>query len=209
MLTVRARRPILLLLAALITVLAAVGVGVTLAPAAHAARVQNRARASIPAAQRRVGPASTESPCLRPDQTVSTARIAVGFCVATEGEGSASLDTNALIRAVDRGDPGAIDSALAGRTPVVSPTAVDEYLVKGDQQDLDEFLNARGGRVGLPGTPEGAAALQAQAASFGRVLNDGDALIADGAMQEGIPIITNDTRFLRFLDALGYPAETH
>jgi hypothetical protein len=85
MLTARARRPILLLLAALITVLAAVGVGVTVAPAAHAAGVQNRVRAFIPAAQPRVGSTSTRSPCSRPDQTVPAARIAVGFCVAAEG----------------------------------------------------------------------------------------------------------------------------
>jgi hypothetical protein len=84
MLTIRARRPITLFLAALITVLATVGAGVTLAPAAHAASVQNRARAFIPAAQPPVRSTTSGSPCSHPDSIVPAARIMVGFCVATE-----------------------------------------------------------------------------------------------------------------------------
>jgi hypothetical protein len=84
----------------------------------------------------------------------------------------------------------------------VSPTAADEFLSKGSQAALDQFLAERGGAIGLPGTEEGAAALQAQAGGLGRSLRLNDALIAHSAMQEGIPLITGDYRFFRFLDEI-------
>jgi predicted nucleic acid-binding protein len=123
------------------------------------------------------------------------------------GTGSAALDTNVLIRGLDNGELGAVDKALAGRLPNVSPTAASEYLVRGSQETLDQFLAERGGSIGLAGTQEGAAALQAQAAGLGRALGLNDALIAHSAMQEGIPLITGDSQLLRFLNAIGYPAE--
>lgn len=52
-----------------------------------------------------------------------------------------------------------------------------EYLARGSREVLDQFLSERGGSIGLSGTPEGAAALQAQAAGLGRALGLNDALI--------------------------------
>jgi predicted nucleic acid-binding protein len=121
--------------------------------------------------------------------------------------GAAALDTNVLIRGLDNGELDAVDKVLAGRVPNVSPTAVDEYLARGSQARLDQFLAERGGSIGPAGTPEGAAALQAQAASLGRRLGRNDALVAHSAMQQGIPLITGDRQLLRFLVEIGYPAE--
>ncbi len=69
------------------------------------------------------------------------------------------------------------------------------------------FLAERGGRIGPEATPEGISSLQAQATSMGRVLRTGDAAVLHSAMQEGLPLITNDVRFGRFLNAIGYPFE--
>ncbi len=117
------------------------------------------------------------------------------------------MDTNVLIRGLDNGEMDAVDKALAGRAPVVSPTAASEYLIKGSPDALNEFLTARGGSIGAAGTEEGAAALQEQAAGLGRSLGFNDALIANSAMQDGIPLITGDQQLLGFLRAIGYPGE--
>jgi predicted nucleic acid-binding protein len=136
----------------------------------------------------------------------SATRIGVA-AEAAAGRGSAALDSNVLIRGLDNGELGAVDKALAGRLPNVSPTAASEYLARDSQEALNQFLSERGGSIGLAGTQEGAAALQAQAAGLGRALGLNDALIAHSAMQEGIPLITGDQQLLRFLNAIGYPAE--
>jgi hypothetical protein len=100
-----------------------------------------------------------------------------------------------------------VDKALAGRTPVVSPTAASEYLAKGNPNAFSEFLQARGGKIGVAGTTDGAAALRVRAAELGRSLGANDALIAHSAMQEGIPLITGDRQILGFLQAIDYPGE--
>jgi hypothetical protein len=73
--------------------------------------------------------------------------------------------------------------------------------------DVMNFLTERGGRIGSIATPEGIASLQARAASMGRVLRTGDAAVLHSAMQDGLPLITNDVRFVRFLNAIGYLVE--
>jgi len=40
---------------------------------------------------------------------------------------------------------------------------------------------------------------------MGRVLRTGDASVLHSAMQDGLTLITNDVRFGRFLNAIGYP----
>jgi predicted nucleic acid-binding protein len=132
--------------------------------------------------------------------------VNAGVTAANRG-GAAALDTNVLIRGLDKGELGAVDKTLAGRVPNISPTAVDEYLVGGSQARLDQFLAQRGGSIGPAGTPEGAAALQAQAAALGRSLTLNDALIAHSAVQQGIPLITRDRQLFRFLVQVGYPVE--
>jgi hypothetical protein len=69
------------------------------------------------------------------------------------------------------------------------------------------FLSRRAGRIGAEARPEQVTGLQELAAILGRVLRDGDAAVLDSAIQEGLPIITNDQRFYRFMNAINYPNE--
>ena len=77
------------------------------------------------------------------------------------GSGRAALDTDVLIRALYKGELGAVDKVLAGRFPVVSPTAASECLVRGSREMLAEFIRFRGGAIAAAGTEQGAAALRA------------------------------------------------
>ncbi len=115
----------------------------------------------------------------------------------------AALDANALIRAIEKGESGAVDAALAGRQPVVSAQAAKEFLRKGDANALRQFLKARGGRLGAAGTEASAQSLQSQAQTLGRSLKIKDARVAASALREGIPVITRDTSFRNFLNAIG------
>ncbi|EGO63757.1 type II toxin-antitoxin system VapC family toxin, partial [Acetonema longum] len=119
------------------------------------------------------------------------------------------LDTNALVRALDRGEVAAIDAALAGRTPVVSITAAKEYLAKGDVEVLRQFLSERGGRIGSATTQAEIDNLIQQANALGRVLKASDASVAGSAIKEGATLITNDARLARFLRAVGFKVEGH
>ncbi|MBK8013952.1 MAG: VCBS repeat-containing protein [Deltaproteobacteria bacterium] len=141
---------------------------------------------------------------------VETAAIGAGsagarIAAAAGGAGRAtvSLDTNALIAAVERGQ-----SILGGRAPVVPITVAKEFLRGGGSSAaLREFLTANGGRIGLAGSEAAAAGLRQQAAGLGRALQLGDSRVAAGAMREGMPLITNDRKFGNFLRAIGYPVE--
>lgn len=118
----------------------------------------------------------------------------------------AAVDANALIQAIDFGNP-AVDIALRGRHPVAPPRAAQEYLVRGSQAALTAWLTARGGRIGSPAAPARAVALQAEAQSMGRALGDRDAEIAASAIQDGLPLLTRDEQLFRFMDAAGYAVE--
>ena len=98
------------------------------------------------------------------------------------------LDTNVLVREIEGADGAALDSALAGRAPLVAPQAAREFLVKGDPAALQEILSARGGSITAEADPQAVAALQAPAACM-------------------VPIMTGDTQVLGFLRAIQYAAE--
>jgi predicted nucleic acid-binding protein len=125
------------------------------------------------------------------------------------GEGVAHLDTNALIRALDKGETTAIDSALAGRTPVISITAAKEYLAKGDVNALRKFLSERGGNIGTAATEQEIQSLITQAQLMGRVLKSSDAAVAGSAIKEGASLITNDSRLAKFMQEAGYSVGGH
>lgn len=119
------------------------------------------------------------------------------------GAGSAILDTNAVIAAVERGEAATV---LAGRIPLIPITAVKEFLRGGGSiEALRSFLVANGGRVALAGEEAVAANLRTQAAQMGRVLHTADSRIAASAVREGVPIVTEDRRFANFLRAAGIP----
>lgn len=80
-------------------------------------------------------------------------------------------------------------------------------MAKGDADALRQFLTVRRGRVGLSGTQAEAANLQQQAQALGRALKAKDAKVAASAVREGVPVITRDGKFRRFLNAAGIGGE--
>jgi predicted nucleic acid-binding protein len=69
---------------------------------------------------------------------------------------SISLDTNAVIAAVEGGAQGAaaIAKAMGGKAPVVSTTVVAEFAKKGNMTALMNFLRSNGGVVVKGAPPE-------------------------------------------------------
>ena len=119
-------------------------------------------------------------------------------------KGVVALDTNALIAAIQEGKAAEVIAAVAGRTPIVSRTAVREFLANGNSiTALRDFLSSIGGRVAAAGTEAQAAALRAQATKMGRSLGVNDSKIAASSAKEGAETVTNDKRFRNFLNAAG------
>lgn len=58
---------------------------------------------------------------------------------------------------------------------MISPQALQQYLVQNPQDVLDQWLAERGGSLGSDPDPECIADLQATAAELGRVLSPEDA----------------------------------
>jgi RHS repeat-associated protein len=127
--------------------------------------------------------------------------------------GEVGVDTNSLIRGLDFGELDKLADALAGRSPVISPQALSEYLERGNAARLGDFLTAQGGRIGSQVSEETAAALRAQANSladqFGnaRALGVKDSFMIGSAMRDGVSLITADRQVIVFLRAIGYSVE--
>jgi hypothetical protein len=102
MLSVRARR-LVVLLAALTALVAAASAGLVIAPAAHASDAQNRVRAFTPAARTLAPLPAAESACSHQGSIGSGEQIAPGFCVATEDGGSGEPSIHSTLRGGERG----------------------------------------------------------------------------------------------------------
>lgn len=129
---------------------------------------------------------------------------------------SALVDTNALIRGLERGELDALDKALAGRSPTVSFTGAREFLRNGgDSSALRSFLSERGGSIAPITSRSSLTAVDDRLAALNRtlppgqqrVLRGGDRYIAGSALQNSLPVITRDQRFTRRLGDLGLQAE--
>jgi hypothetical protein len=107
-----------------------------------------------------------------------------------------------------------VDNALAGRAPVLSPTARRELIEGGHSPEaIDSWLSDRGGRMGPASTSEGVAGLQGRlkamwrGKSFTPMIADDDASVLHSAVQDGLPVLTNDKRFYKNIERLGYSTE--
>ncbi|MFF1681929.1 polymorphic toxin-type HINT domain-containing protein [Streptomyces sp. NPDC058256] len=127
-----------------------------------------------------------------------------------------AVDTNAVTDALSGAKTAEVDAALAGRAPVLSPTAHRELLEGGHSADaIGSWLAERGGRMGPASTSNGVASLQARlrgmwkGKSFNPMIADDDASVLHSAVQDGLSIITNDKRFYKNIDRLGYSSERY
>jgi predicted nucleic acid-binding protein len=130
--------------------------------------------------------------------------------------GEVAVDTNAVTDALSGAKTAEVDAALAGRAPVLSPTAHRELLEGGHSADaIGGWLSERGGRMGAASTSEGVASLQARlrgmwkGKSFNPMIADDDASVLHSAIQDGLSIITNDKRFYKNIERLGYSSERY
>jgi hypothetical protein len=96
--------------------------------------------------------------------------------------GEAAVDTNAVTDALSAIRTADVDAALAGRRPVLSPTAHRELLEGGHTAEaIEGWLSDRGGRMGAEATADGVASLQGRlkamwkGKSFRPVIGDDDA----------------------------------
>ncbi|MFF4258540.1 RHS repeat-associated core domain-containing protein [Streptomyces sp. NPDC001663] len=124
-----------------------------------------------------------------------------------------AVDTNVVISALKQGQKAGVDAALAGRAPVISPMALSE-IKSIPHAEVMQWLGERGGRIGPAHTSEGVKNIQDTVASFGTKKNPmkvkpGDAEVLDSAMQDGIPLMTNDQQFYKKIERLGYPNERY
>jgi predicted nucleic acid-binding protein len=102
------------------------------------------------------------------------------------------LDTNALVAAIEQGNP-AVDAAIAGRQPVVPITAAKEFLVKGNSAALRAFLAARGGIIAS--APQASTVRSMLAAG----LKANDARVGAAAADLGAQLITRDKAIMKAL----------
>ncbi|MEU1510027.1 ricin-type beta-trefoil lectin domain protein [Kitasatospora sp. NPDC005748] len=130
--------------------------------------------------------------------------------------GEVAVDTNAVTDALSGAKTAEVDAALAGRAPVLSPTAHRELLEGGHSAEgISSWLSARGGRMGPASTSDGVSSLQARlramwkGKSFNPMIADDDASVLHSAIQDGLSIITNDKRFYKNIDRLGYSSERY
>ena len=128
---------------------------------------------------------------------------------AAASKGTIVLDADPIISAIAQGQAAAVDAAIAGRTPVVPITAAKQVITGQGADALRDFLVARGGRIGLAGSEATAAQLRALGPTLNpaRALGMADSRIAASALRAGAPVLTNDRRFFRFLQAIGQAAE--
>ncbi|HXX90864.1 MAG TPA: RHS repeat-associated core domain-containing protein [Acidimicrobiales bacterium] len=124
--------------------------------------------------------------------------------------GSISLDTNILIYALEHGQMTAVTTALSGRTPEVSPTALVEFGAGGGNiSAATVWVHSLGGTIGPPGSISQAQSLVLEANQMGRSLSLADALIASSAIQSGVPLLTADKQLYGFLQATGRRSELY
>ncbi|MEW2259333.1 putative T7SS-secreted protein [Streptomyces sp. NPDC047869] len=127
-----------------------------------------------------------------------------------------AVDTNPVTDALKGIKSAEVDAALAGRSPVLSPQAHRELIEGGHSPEaISKWLSERSGRMGPEATPQGVADIQARlkamwkGKSFNPMIHDHDAMVLHSATQEGLSIITNDTRFYKNAERLGFPTERY
>lgn len=91
--------------------------------------------------------------------------------------------------------------------PVISQSAANEYLVKGNPTALNNFLAERGGKIVGDVSVQAINALQTQATSLSRSLPAKDAAVLGAAMRDGLTIMTRDVRFTNYLNFIGFRVE--
>ncbi|NML40136.1 hypothetical protein HHL17_23255, partial [Chitinophaga sp. G-6-1-13] len=119
-----------------------------------------------------------------------------------------SLDNNALVHAIEGNSKDAVKAAIGNDKPIVSITAIKEFLVKGDKDALRSYMKEIGATVSTKGgSSSQVKALQQTAESMGRKVGTNDASIIAGATNNNATIISNDKQMVKFMRAIGLPVK--
>jgi RHS repeat-associated protein len=129
------------------------------------------------------------------------------------GPSGVGLDNNVLVYGLIDGQLALLDGKINRRHPVTSPQATLEFIMGHSPLTLYRFMQPRRGRIGSQVTETEWKAVQNRSMTtlnqFGKPLRltDADAKVVASTMKDKIPIITNDTRMINFLQAIRYPVE--
>jgi len=131
---------------------------------------------------------------------ISTTRTTVGLTekvvanVAKKEVGRVALDTNAIIARLEgnAADQLAVTTAMAGRSPRLSITAIKEFLKGGgDISSLRSFLSKNNGGVAK------AAESNTVSSLMGKGLKRPDANVVGSSIREGTQLLTRDKKILK------------
>lgn len=119
--------------------------------------------------------------------------VGVGATTGIVASRSVSLDTNAVIAAVEGGAAGAasVSAAMGGRTPLISPTVVAEYAKRGNMGALVDFIKSTGAVVAKNASAELVKQMEA------RGLKPADAQAVAAAVANGTKFLTRDKEILK------------
>ncbi|MES2112736.1 MAG: DUF6443 domain-containing protein [Bacteroidota bacterium] len=117
-----------------------------------------------------------------------------------------SLDNNALVAAIEGGGKSDVLAAIGKANPIISRTAIKEFLVKGDVEALRTFMKEIGAKVGSNGASTSQITyLQRIANGLGRALQHNDGSILGSAINNGAKLITRDAKLTNLMNAMGLP----
>ncbi len=168
----------------------------------------------VPAAELTVGKSYESGFSADKSRWISGAETALAFnpfgkTASKAHRAMVSLDNNALIHAIENGGKDAIKKAIGDDKPIVSITAIKEFLVKGDINALRKFMT----EVGATVQKNGASilqikSLQEEAKILGRNIKPKDASVVAGAVNNNATVVTRDNKMIRLLQAMGLPVKT-
>jgi RHS repeat-associated protein len=144
---------------------------------------------------------------IKPPPTTGTST-----CGATNSRPDPSrvgVDANALIRAIENGEMAALDVAIGGRTPVISPQAESEFLEKGSRAELEEWMRERGAVRGREPLAECVDEVARANERLGRTSPryGKDIRVLASAIEDGVGVISRDGGLARLAGALGWIVE--
>lgn len=125
-----------------------------------------------------------------------------------KGVNKVSLESNALVAAVEGGKKSDVKAAIGNDKPIVSITAAKEFLAKGDKGALKDFMKETGATIGKKGgSADQVKSLQNQANGTRRTVGKNNASITAGAANNSATVILNDKRMTNFMRAIGQPVK--
>jgi RHS repeat-associated protein len=126
--------------------------------------------------------------------------------------GEVAVDTNIVSYSLSGTRAAEVETALAGRSPVLSPTAHSELLTRYSADEIGSWLSARGGRMGVEASQAGVDAIQGGLEAmwtynFKPSIALNDRRVLQSAVQEGLTLLTTDKQILKNAPRLGLSVE--